>query len=258
MLSAAQVKYIRSLRQKKFREIHRRFPAEGSRLVLDLIRSSFKVQEIFAEKEWIGSNQAEIHKAGVICTIVTEKEMERITALSSPGPVLALVHIPERSIRPEDISGEFTLMLDGISDPGNFGTIIRIADWFGITRLVCSEDTVDLFNPKVVQASMGSIARVAVHYEDLPGFLTKVRGKTEVFGTYLSGENIYATDLPRAGIVVIGNESAGISPAVSQCIERRLHIPSFTEANAMSSPESLNAAAATAIVCSEFRRRAVR
>jgi TrmH family RNA methyltransferase len=165
------------------------------------------------------------------------------------------VHIPTIPVLPENADDNFILVLDGISDPGNLGTIIRIADWFGIRTVITSENTVDLFNPKVVHASMGSIARVEVIPADIPEFLSRMPGITGVFGAFMTGENIYSMDLPSSGIIIIGNESNGISPEVSNLVKTRMHIPSYAGPRKESFPESLNAAVATAIICSEFRRR---
>ncbi len=257
MISINQVKFIQSLKQKKFREIHDQFIAEGSRLVLDLISSRFVVKEVFAEQQWISLNRAILGANNISFTLVSESEMSRISALSSPSPVLSIVTIPEAAELPSSFQDEIILMLDDIKDPGNLGTIVRIADWFGIGTIICSENMVDLYNPKVVQATMGSIARVKAIYANLGDFLQQIKGSTEVFGTFMSGENIYSCNLPSSGIIVIGNESNGISKEVSEYVNTRLQIPSFANNNAPSAPESLNAAVATAIVCAEFRRQGI-
>jgi RNA methyltransferase, TrmH family len=255
MISSNQIKHIRFLRQKKFRDEHRQFTAEGSRLVLDLMDSRYKISGIYAEEGWIKTNQGKILEKSIPCTEIRESDMERITILSSPSPVLAIVEIPEDPVLPESVREELILALDGISDPGNLGTIIRIADWFGIGWVICSENMADLYNPKVVQASMGSIARTKVITADLLSVLPGLKEHLQVFGTFLSGENIYSTKLPSRGIIVIGNEANGITPEVSTHVNIRLTIPSFAGNGKGSSAESLNAAIATAVICSEFRRR---
>ena len=254
MISNSQVKFIQSLKQKKFRGIHHQFIAEGSRLVLDIINSSFHVKEVFAEQSWISSNRSVLGAAGISFSLVSENEMTRISALSSISPVLAVVDMPGANEFPAGFEEELVLMLDDIRDPGNLGTIVRIADWFGIRTIICSENMVDLYNPKVVQASMGSIARVKVITANLVDFLRGMNDSTEIFGTFMTGENIYSATLPSKGLIVIGNESNGISKEVSVFVKTRLHIPAFAGRNEPSAPESLNAAVATAIVCSEFRR----
>jgi RNA methyltransferase, TrmH family len=256
MLSKNQIKRINSLKTKKFRDLEKQFIAEGTKLVTDLLNSRFKVREIYATTDWITSSSPAPWTSGPEPCPVTAAEMERITALSTPSPVLAVIDIPPQ---PEDLHAstkDLTLVLDDIRDPGNLGTIIRIADWFGIPAVICSETTVDLYNPKVVQATMGSIARVAVAYADLPVFLAGVPGGTKVYGTFMTGENIYDKELSPAGLILIGNESKGISAKVASFVTDRLSIPSFnpSEDPAMHA-ESLNASIAAALVCSEFRRR---
>jgi RNA methyltransferase, TrmH family len=255
MISTSQIKFINSLKLKKFREQHAKFIAEGSRLVLDLVDSPIRVHEIFAYTDWISEHSARLKGSDINCFTVSEKEMVRISALVSPSPVLAVVDIPLQDTVPDSLADDFILVLDDIKDPGNFGTILRIADWFGMRTVICSENMVDLYNPKVVQATMGSIARVKVFNANLPRFLEGIKGTRDVFGTFMTGENVYSYNLPPSGIIVIGSESAGISPEVAEYVTTRLAIPSFQNSNARSVPESLNAAVATAVICSEFRRR---
>jgi RNA methyltransferase, TrmH family len=256
MLSRNQVKHIHSLRLKKQREIHRQFIAEGSRLVIDLVKSPYGLDRIFATEEWLSDHAALLQASRVPFYPVKEKELARITALNTPSPVLAVVSIPEDKDEQYSFDDKLVLVLDDIRDPGNLGTIIRIADWFGIDAVVCSENTVDLYNPKVVQATMGSIARVPVFYTDLAVFLSGLPVGTNVFGAFLEGENIYQTDLPEKGIMIIGSEATGISPKVERFVTKKLHIPSFTgKAESMDHAESLNASVATAVICSEFKRR---
>jgi RNA methyltransferase, TrmH family len=256
MLSRNQVKYINSLKLKKQREKHLQFIAEGSKLVLELLDSDHHVCEIFATSEWIDFHASGFHPDKVRPTSVTEDELSRVTALTSPSPVLAIVSIPETIIDPGSFTRKLTLALEEIRDPGNLGTIIRIADWFGIDSVICSETTVDLYNPKVVQATMGSIARVPVNYTNLAGFLSVVAGSLNIYGSFLEGENIYTSELTSNGIIIIGNESKGISASVAKFVTGKLHIPSFsTGKGSAARAESLNASIATAILCSEFKRR---
>jgi RNA methyltransferase, TrmH family len=189
-------------------------------------------------------------------TEVTEGEMERITGLSSPSPTLALGEIPQTNSLPCSQINDLVLALEDIRDPGNLGTIIRIADWFGITSIVCSDQTVDLFNPKVIQATMGSVARVRVDYCNLPEFLSSLDPSTKIYGTFPEGENIYTKQLEPEGIILIGNESSGISAEVASHVTDRITIPSWSpESSRRDHAESLNASIATAVVCAEFRRR---
>lgn len=232
MISKNEIKQIRSLSQKKFRDETGLFVVEGEKLVEEALCSDFEVVKVFREEE-IGS-----------------EAMSRITLLSSPSPVLAIVRKKQAKPAMEGL----VLALDALRDPGNVGTILRIADWFGIRTILASLDTVDIYNPKVVQATMGAIFRVSVKYCDLTEELGKASAEgTPIFGTFLEGENIYRTQLPGSGIIVMGSESFGISPAVARCVTKKLNIPSFTGDGPTS--ESLNVAIATAITVSEFRRK---
>jgi len=256
MLSKAQVKLITSFQVKKFREHHRKFIAEGGKLVLDLLQSTYHLDTVFATKEWIVENQPILTTFKPVLQEVTLAELERITALSTASPVLAVVNIPNIPTDKFDVGKGLTLVLDDIRDPGNLGTIIRIADWFGISRIVCSESTVDLYNPKVIQGTMGSIARVSVTYSSLTSFFFTIPAGFPVYGTFLDGENIYNCNLPPDAIIIIGNESRGISDEIAHFTTQQLFIPGIhTIDPATHAAESLNASIATAIVCSEFRRR---
>lgn len=250
MLTANTIKLIKSLQQKKFRNQEGRFVAEGQRLVSDLLQSTLSIDQVYYTTEWENNSQIVDNRFHPI----SAKDMARISGLKTPTSVLAVAKIPENSLEINQIKNSLTLALDNIQDPGNLGTIIRLADWFGIRTIVCSAETADAFSPKVVQATMGAIARVKVIYVDLIPFLNDASAqKIPVFGTFLNGDNIYSAQLPKNGIVVLGNEGNGISDEVSKRITQRITIPSFTEFGPTS--ESLNVAMATAIVCSEFRRR---
>ena len=230
-MTASEIKYIKSLSQKKFRDEYGVFAVEGEKLVQEALKSGFEVEKVFRKEE------------------IGEAAMARISALSSPSPVLALVRIPEsRMEAPRD---GLYLALDGIRDPGNLGTILRVADWFGIDAVYASEDTVELYNPKVVQATMGAVFRVKFFVCDIPSLCSSYPGP--VYGTFLDGENMYGKELSSKGIIVIGNEANGITEKTAACVTDRLYIPPFPADDAGS--ESLNAAVATAITVAEFRRR---
>lgn len=239
MISKNQLKYVHQLEQKKHRKQEGVFVAEGPKVVGDLLRAGFKPRQVFATADW--------HFEGVDAQTVTDDELRKLSFLQHPQQVLAIFEqpLPSSASIPHPT---LSLALDGVQDPGNLGTIIRIADWFGITTIYCSEDTADAWNPKVVQATMGSIARVSIVYTDLKALLQKT--EAPIYGTLLDGENIYEQPLSQEGIIVMGNEGNGISAPIRQLITHRLLIPQFHEG-----PESLNVAIATAITCSEFRRR---
>ena len=243
MISKNQLKYIRQLEQKKYRRREGVFVAEGTKVVGDLLLR-YRPEAVFATADW----QA---PAGITPQLVTDDELRRISFLQHPQQVLALVPLPT-NCKPSTLNLELSIALDGVQDPGNLGTIIRIADWFGISTIICSEDTVDAWNPKVVQATMGSIARVNIIYLNLPDFLDTLPADFPVYGTFLDGENIYTQQLTPDGLIIMGNEGNGISEAVRTKVNRRLLIPDFHQGP---TADSLNVAIATAITCSEFRRR---
>ncbi|MBQ1698163.1 MAG: RNA methyltransferase [Bacteroidales bacterium] len=253
MLSKNRIKQINALQQKKFRNESRTFVAEGHKVVMELLRSTMRVREIFATGAWIAENAQKFH--GVKITEADDAEIKKISAMQTACNVVAEVEMkPEKSFALDD--NTLYLALDSVRDPGNFGTIIRIANWFGISTILASDDCVDLYNPKVIQASMGSAFRVNVHYCDLPSMLGDAqRHGLPVYGTFLDGENIYTTQLYNKGVIVLGNEGHGILPATESHITKRLLIP--TGASAADAPESLNVATATAVVCSEFYRQCI-
>ncbi len=251
MLSKNRIKQISSLQQKKFRQETSTFVVEGHKSVMELLRSNVKVVEIVATADWIV--QYAKHFRGVAVSEGSGADLERISSMKAACDVVAVVEMRDTEPLTLDKSRLY-LALDSIRDPGNFGTILRIANWFGIGTVLASEDCVDLYNPKVVQASMGSVFRVDVHYCDLAAALTDAQKLgMPVYGTFLDGENIYTADIGCGGVVVLGNEGHGILPETERCITRRLLIPSGSSPD--TSPESLNVAAATAVVCSEFYRR---
>ncbi|RPH29079.1 MAG: RNA methyltransferase [Bacteroidales bacterium] len=250
MLSKNSIKIINSLRVKKFRNEKGVFIAEGERLVEEILNSKLVTKTIYRTSDC----HFNLKRVNLEVFEVSDDEMKRISGLSTHSNILALVAIPEFDISTIDITNSLTLALDGIQDPGNLGTIIRLADWFGIDSILCSYDTVDAFSPKVIQSCMGAISRVKVVYCNLPNTLKgyRTRCNLPIYGTFMEGENIYNQDLNAKSIVVMGNEGNGISREVESIINKKIHIPSFATNRA--AVESLNVAMATAIVCSEFRR----
>ena len=244
-MTKAEIQLVRSLADKRAREEHGLFLAEGEKLVGELRTSHLRVRRIYALAGIFPDEEVKV---------VTPREMERISQLKTPSNSLAVVEIPRYRLRGTELREQLTLALDEVQNPGNLGTIIRLADWFGIRDILCSEGTADCFNPKVVQATMGAILRVRVHYTDLAATLGKASADgIPVYGTFLEGENLYASSLSPTGIVVMGNEGRGVTPAVSRSISRKLFIPPWPADRRGS--ESLNVAMATGIVCAEFRRQ---
>ncbi|THF49149.1 RNA methyltransferase [Flavobacterium supellecticarium] len=240
MVSKNQIKLITSLQQKKYRKQHELFFAEGIKVIQELLNSNFELYHLFSVEaifDTLPQNKV---------TLISEAELKKISALTTPNTCLALFRIPEE--KPVVESG-LILALDDIRDPGNLGTILRLSDWFGISHVVCSNETVDIYNPKVVQATMGSITRVNVIYTDLEAFLDQT--ELPVFGTFMDGANIYEQKLPENGIIVMGNEANGISVAIEKHTTERISIPRFGD---LQRTESLNVATATAIILSEFKR----
>lgn len=247
MISKNQLKLIHSLEQKKYRTQNNLFVAEGPKTVGDLMRR-IQPKMIFATQEWLDRNSSD----GIQTVCVSEGELHQISFQQHPQEVLALFPLPAPS-HATDAQNNIILALDGVQDPGNLGTIIRIADWFGIDTILCSQNTADAFSPKVVQATMGSIARVNIVYCDLVQTLTDIAADgVPVYGTLLDGSNIYSQKLTANGVIVMGNEGNGISEPVRALVTRKLLIPSFTKSD--DHAESLNVAIATAVTLSEFRR----
>ena len=255
-ISKNQIKFIRQLEQKKFRRREGLFVAEGTKVVGDLL-AHYQPHTVFATDDWLKGHASENCHLSSVITEVTDEELRRLSFLQHPQQVLALFPIPLPTDIPltsylSPLTSNLSLALDGIQDPGNLGTIIRIADWFGIEQIICSEDTVDAWNPKVVQATMGSLARVNIIYNNLLEFLDTLPADYPVYGTLLDGDNIYTQPLTPHGLIVMGNEGNGISPEIRQKVNRRLFIPSY---HTDDTAESLNVAIATAVTCAEFRRR---
>lgn len=246
MLTKAEIQLVRSLADKRARTETGLFIAEGAKLIGELRSSPLRIRRIYALDGIF---------AGEDVSTVSPKEMERLSLLKTPSDSLAVVEIPRRRLEPEQLRRALTLALDDVQNPGNLGTIVRLADWFGIRDIVCSEATADCFNPKVVQATMGAILRVRVHYCDLAAYLAAERAAgTPIYGTFLEGENIYRTELSPTGIVLMGNEGRGVTPACAAQVTRKLFIPPYPADR--HATESLNVAMATGIVCAEFRRQA--
>ena len=237
-LSKNHIKLITSLSQKKYRQKHKLFVVEGVKVVQEFLNSSYELDIVFSSDTNFSSTNKFIE--------VTDQELKKISSLKNPNKVLAIFKIPNQ-INP--IMGGLILALDSINDPGNLGTIIRLCDWFGIEQLVCSNETVDCFNSKVVQASMGSLTRVAVSYLDLKKYLQNA--SVPIFVADMDGLNVYKTKLPDSAVLVLGNEANGISDEIKQLVTNKISIPRY---GAFQQTESLNVATASAILLSEFRR----
>ncbi len=241
MVSKNQIKLITSLQQKKYRNEHKLFLAEGVKVIQELLQSNFVLQHLY-ETESLFADVNSNNK-----TQISSSELKKISALTTPNNCLAIFKIPNQ--QPVQQNG-LLIALDDIRDPGNLGTILRLCDWFGIEQLLCSNETVDIYNPKVIQATMGSISRVQTNYVDLKTFLKTT--SLPVFGTFMDGNSIYKENLPQNGIIIFGNEANGISDEIEKMIQFRISIPRF---GSLQKTESLNVATATAIVLSEFRRK---
>ena len=253
MLSKNKIKLIQSLNRKKNRDESGVFLVEGNKMVEEAIRSGFKIELIICTS-YFADQHPEIYSQTTELIITDSESISKASLLQNPQDALAIVCQPRNGFPELNLENQLCLALDFIQDPGNLGTILRIADWYGIKHIVCSENTVDVFNPKVVQASMGAIFRVKTFITDLSSFI-KTSGESgiPIYGTFLEGQNIYQQKLSPNGIIVLGNEGNGISDSISRLVTHKLLIPSFsTHPN---KPESLNVAIATAICCSEFRRR---
>ncbi len=236
MVTKNQIKRILNLQQKKYRKQYGQFFVEGQKVIRELLDSDFILEELYTTED--------IFKDIHMRVLISESDLKKMSALTNPNNSLAVFSLPKT----QDIKAENLIVaLDKIRDPGNLGTIIRLCDWFGISDLVCSEDCVDAYNPKVLQATMGSITRVNITYLNLEDFLSTT--KLSIFGTFMEGSSIYKTNLPQHGIIVLGNEANGISPEIEKLITDKITIPRFGN-----NTESLNVATATAIVLSEFRR----
>lgn len=251
MISKSQIKNITALAIKSRRDEQKLFVSQGTKCTLELA-AGFDCKAVFATENWISQHGKKFPKAEIFPA--TEKELERISALKTAPPVVAIFKKPDFKLDFEKLKNSLSIALCDVQDPGNLGTIIRLANWFGIRQIVCSPQCADCFSHKTVQATMGALARVEIHYTDLVEFFKNVKNfNLPIFGTFLEGENIFSAELSKNGIIVMGNEGSGISPEVAQFVTKKLLIPSYPE-NAQN-VESLNVAIATGIVCAEFRRR---
>ncbi|MDR0421099.1 MAG: RNA methyltransferase [Prevotellaceae bacterium] len=248
MLSKTKIKQIKSLEYKKFRNELGLFVAEGEKLVTEILQSDFQINSLFCLPNTV------LPKHNARLEIISETEMKRISFLKTPSTALAVIKIPDKKININVINSSLSIVLDDIQDPGNLGTIIRLCDWFGIQNIICSLKTADCFSPKAVQATMGAICRINVFYVELNDFFNNIDKNITVYGTFLEGENIYNTKLSSSGIIIMGNEGQGIAPEIEKYVNQKLYIPCFSN-DAAKQPESLNVSVATAIVCSEFKRR---
>jgi TrmH family RNA methyltransferase len=246
MLSKSQINLLKSLQHKKFRREHGLFLVEGHKSIAEFVNSAYQIEAVYHTSAF-SPKVLKLSQKINLCEI-SVTDLEKISSLKTPQEVIVLLKIPRWPVlKHEQLKGKFALVLDGIQDPGNLGTIIRIADWFGIENIICSEDTVDAYNPKVVQACMGSLSRVKVHYTSLTELLTSV--KLPVFGALLDGEDIYDTNFGSEGLVIMGNEGNGMRPEIQKLVNKAVTIPRIGGA------ESLNVAIATALFCSEITRK---
>jgi len=249
MLSKNKIKFFNSLKLRKFRIKHNLFLAEGEKLTFDLLQSEIKPKFILTiSKELVPENKNNNFEI----IELDSAEIGKISQLKTPSKIIGIFEIPNYIFDLNEINKTLSIFCDNIQNPGNLGTIIRTADWFGIKNIFCSEHTVDVYNPKTIQATMGSIASVKVHYVNKTDFFLSLDKNFWTYGTFLKGKNIYHTKLSETGIIVIGNEGKGISKEITPFITEKLFIPDF---NTEKSVESLNASVATAIICSEFKRR---
>jgi RNA methyltransferase, TrmH family len=239
MLSKSQIKLITSLKHKKFRQQYGFFVVEGVKTIKELLESKLELHALYTTESFNINAKDEV--------LISESELKLISFLTTPNKALAVFKIPKQ--KPLNEEG-LIVVLDAVSDPGNLGTIIRLCDWFGVKELICSLNTVDCYNPKVIQATMGSLTRVNITYIDLVPFLKEA--KQPVYGAFMEGENVYKKQLPENGILVMGNEANGISKDMEALIAEKISIPRFGD---LQETESLNVATATAILLSEFRRR---
>lgn len=249
MLSKSNIKYINSLKQKKFRQQFHKFTAEGDKIVGEIIENpKIVIEKIFAIAEWIEANAKILHQRQIPYEIITNNELKKISNLQTPNQALAILDMMTEAIDEDMVNNNLSLVLDTLQDPGNLGTIIRIADWFGIPYIFCAKDSVDVYNAKVIQASMGGFLRIKVIYTDIEQLFEQFPTLPK-YGAVLGGTNIFEEKLTQKGFIVIGNESKGISENIKNKLTHQLEIPAYGQA------ESLNAGVATGIMCATFRSR---
>lgn len=245
-MTKAEIQHLRSLGDKRTRDAEGLFIAEGDKLVEEILSSRLRVRKVYTTRS---------DMSGAVIEQIDRRDMERISALKTATTTIAVVEQPRHKLNISNLDGRLTLALDGVQNPGNLGTIIRLADWFGIEDILCTKECADCYNPKVVQATMGAILRVRVHYvDDLAAMLVSLRDKgTAIYGTLLDGQSIYTTELRQEGVIVMGNEGRGLSDACRAVVSHKLLIPPYPATRSTS--ESLNVAMATGIVLAEFRHR---
>ena len=252
MVSKSTIKLIKSLAQKKFRTKEKLFLVEGDKNVLETLKSNYSVEKLFAIKSFISSHSEDCKKAKELIEI-EYLELNKASLLKTPQNCLAICKLPERQDFPEETKNNLSIFLDDIQDPGNLGTIIRICDWFNVEYLFCSPNTVDMYNPKVIQASMGSFCRIQTYeasFNEIENF--SASKNIPIYGAFLEGENIYKQSLPQKAILVMGNEGNGIQEEIEKKILNKIRIPEFSSEG--NGAESLNVSVATSIICSEFKR----
>jgi len=252
MITSSKIKFINTLKLKKHRIENGLFIAEGTKVVNDLIINNYDITELYATTAFIENHITVLSDKNILVHEVSEKELNRISALTTPNQVLAVCKMKDHEIDIKEILNRWSFVLDEINDPGNLGTIIRIAHWFNIKYIICSPGTVDVYNPKTVQSTMGSLAFVKIVYTDLPSFLKKLDNKIPILGAFMNGKNIYDVNLGKSGIVIFGSESHGISNEVRKSVSISVSIPS---ANKASCPDSLNVAVSTGIIAAELLRK---
>lgn len=246
MLSKSQISFVNALHLKKNRKDRSLFLVEGIKSISEFINSKYQVDSIYCT----GASLVKFNDLSPSIKLyeISESDLKKISTLNTPQDALAIIRIPEKTpLRSESFLNKYTLVLDGIQDPGNLGTIIRTADWFCFSEIICSDDTVEAFNPKVVQASMGSLSRISVHYTNLSFFIRDMG--LPVYGALLEGDSVYTNEFSRPGLIILGNEGKGISESIIELITDKITIPRFGNA------ESLNVAVSASIICSEIKRR---
>jgi len=256
MLNRSELAFVKSLHRKKLRQEHGLFLAEGRKVVGELLASSLVMRTVYATERF-ETEHPELRRQvpHAAWKTVTARDFAQLSSLENPQEVLAVAEIPSPAFDPAAVERRLVLVLDDVSDPGNLGTLLRVADWFGVDAVVCSPQTVDAYNPKVVQAAMGSLFRLQPVYQELEKLFERnaATARLPVYGTVLDGEDLYAASLGKEGYILMGKEASGIHPALLPYVTRRLTIPAAVKEGA--APESLNVAVAAAVVCSEFRRR---
>ncbi len=251
MLSKNNIKFINSLRQKKFRQIHQQFIVEGEKLVKEALFSGFNINQLIATENGLNSlvNDNRINKYDF--NVVNEKELNKISTLTTPNKALAVISIPERNFANFNFNEGLILGFEEINDPGNLGTIIRTADWFGIKSIICSNNSVDVYNPKVVQATMGAVFRVNVYYCDLNEIVNINKSKLIVYGTFMEGKNVLKEKIPENSLILFGNESKGLSNKLASLVDHKITIPTYSKND--NRTESLNISIAVSVICAHLR-----